>query len=42
MPEVETNVVDDPMEPMGPLNPPLCDPPARKRPLWIPDTLQDS
>ena len=38
MPENEIDVVDDPMEP---LDPPPCDPPTRKRPSWLRDTLQD-
>lgn len=37
--ESETNIVDHPMEPMDPLEPPSCDPPTRKRPLWLHDTL---
>jgi len=39
--ESETDVVDDPLEPMDPLDPPPCDPPARQRPLWLRDTLKD-
>ena len=39
MPESETYIVDDAMEPMDPLDIPPCDPLARKRPLWLHDTL---
>jgi len=39
MPKSEPNLADDPMEPM---DPPPCDPPARKRLLWLHDTLQDA
>ena len=39
--EYETNIVDDPMELMDPLYPPPSDPPTRKRPLWLCDTLRD-
>eukprot|EP00253_Pinus_taeda_P021630 PITA_21630 len=39
-PEPEPDLVDEPMKPMDPLDP-SCDPPARKRPLWLRDTLQD-
>eukprot|EP00253_Pinus_taeda_P025730 PITA_25730 len=41
VPESKKDIVDDPMEPMDPLDPP-CDPPTRKRPLWLKDTLQDA
>jgi len=34
--ESEPDLVDEPMKPMDPL-----DPPARKRLLWLRDTLQD-
>lgn len=37
--ESEIDIVDDPIEPMDPLDPPLCDPPTRKRLLWLQDTL---
>ena len=30
------------MEPMDPLDPPPTNPPIRKRPLWLCDTLQDN
>lgn len=39
--EFERHIVYDPMEPMNPSDPPPCDPPTRKRPLWLHDTLQD-
>lgn len=39
--EFENDIVDDTMEPMDTLDPPPCDPLARKRPLWFRDTLQD-
>ena len=35
----ESNIDDDPTEPMDPLDPPPTDPPTRKRPLWLCDTL---
>jgi len=38
MPEYEKDMVDYPMDP---LDPPPSDPPTRKRPLWLQDTLQD-
>ena len=41
VPESERDIVDDPMEPMDSLDPPPCDPPTRKRELWLHDTLQD-
>lgn len=41
MPKLETDIIDDPMEPMDPLYPPPCDPPTRKRPLWIYVTVKD-
>eukprot|EP00253_Pinus_taeda_P007593 PITA_07593 len=41
-PESELDLVDEPMEPIGPLDPPPWDPPIRKRPLWLCDTLQDA
>jgi len=41
IPESETDIFDDLMEPMDPLNPPPCDPLAKKRPLWLHHTLQD-
>jgi len=41
MPELERDVVDDPMEPMDPLDPPPCYPPTRKIVFWLCDTLQD-
>lgn len=37
--ESETDIVDDPMEPMNPLDPTQSYPPTRKRPLWLHDTL---
>lgn len=39
--ESKRDIVNDPMEPMDPLSPPPCDPPAKKKPLWLCDTLQD-
>lgn len=42
MPESDTEIVDDPMEPMDPLYLPPTDHPARKRPLWLHNTLQDN
>lgn len=39
---LEYNIFDDPMEPMDPLDPPPSDPPNRKRPLWLHDTLQNA
>jgi len=39
--ESEKDIVDDLMDPIDPLDPPPCDPPARKRPLWLRDTSQD-
>lgn len=39
MPEFETNIVDDPMDP---LDSPPSNPPTRKRPVWLCDTLQDA
>lgn len=41
-PSVPTfDIVDDPMEPMDPIYPPPSDPPTRKRPLQLSDTLQN-
>lgn len=37
--ESKRDIVDDPIEPMEPLDPPPCDPPASKRPLWLRDML---
>lgn len=37
--EYKKDIVDDPMEHMDPLDPLPCDPPARKRPLSLLDTL---
>lgn len=31
--ESEIDIIDDPVEPMDPLDPPPCDPPTRKSPL---------
>jgi len=39
--EYEIDIVDNPMEPKDPFNPPPSDSPSRKRPLWLRDTLQD-
>lgn len=39
---LESDIDDDPREPMDPLHPPLSDPPTRKRPLWLHDTLQNA
>ena len=39
--EPKPDLVDEPMEPMDRLDPPPSDRPARKRPLWIRDILQD-
>lgn len=36
--ELELDLVDDPMDP---LDPSPCNPTARKRPLWLRDTLQN-
>lgn len=36
---LDGDIVDDPMEPMDPSDPPPCDPPAKKRPIWLRDTL---
>lgn len=41
MPDSDIDIVDDPIELMDPLDPPPCDPPAKKRPHWLHDTLQD-
>lgn len=41
VPESKDDIVDDPMGPMDPSDPSPWDPPARKRPLWLKDTLQD-
>lgn len=35
----QCDIFYDLMEPIDPLDPPLCDPPTRKNPLWIHDTL---
>lgn len=37
--ESEKEIVDDPMEPINPLDPPPSDPPTRKRPLCLKYTL---
>lgn len=37
----EPYVVDDPMQPIHLLDPLSCDPLARKRHIWLCDTLQD-
>ena len=37
----ETDIVDDPVEPMDPLDTPPFDPLPRKRPLWLHGSLQD-
>jgi len=43
IPKLELNLANDSMEPMDPLDPTLCDPPAtRKIPLWFHDTLRDA
>ena len=39
---LESDDIDTPMEPMDPLDPPPNDPPTRKRPLWLHETLHDS
>ena len=39
MPKFEIDIINDLMEPMDPLDPPLCERPARKNPLWLRDTL---
>lgn len=39
VPEFETDIVNDPMEPIDPLDSPLSNPPTRKKPLWLCDTL---
>jgi len=39
--ESETNVTHDTMEPINTLDPPPCDPPTSKIPLWLHGTLQD-
>ena len=41
MPESKKDIVDDPMEPMDPLYSPPSAPHAKKRPLWLHDTLHD-
>lgn len=41
MPDSTTDIVDDPMESMDPLDSPPNITPTRKRPLWFHDTLQD-
>lgn len=38
MPKSKSDIVN---EPMDPLDPPPCDNPAKKKPLWLHDTLQD-
>lgn len=40
MPKSNKDIIDDLMEPTDPLDPPPSDPPSRKRPLWLKDTLQ--
>ena len=39
--EPENEFFDNLMSSMDPLDPPPHDPPTRKRPLWLRDTLQD-
>eukprot|EP00253_Pinus_taeda_P002870 PITA_02870 len=40
--EPKNELTDNPMGSMDPLDPPPHDPPTRKRPLWLRDTLQDA
>ena len=39
--ESKRDIIEYPMEPMDPLDPPSCDLPIRKKPLWLHDKLQD-
>ena len=39
--EPKSNPVDEPMEPMDPLDSPPYDPLAKRRSLWLRDTLHD-